>query len=78
MDNQIDRFIPGGPGALDPDVNLALRALAGWPMQTAAMRAHRERDRVVTIHRDAAGNVIGSTETVYEREVEDINQTWGK
>lgn len=65
-------------GGFDPQITLALRELAGWPVQAASIRAHRERERYVTIQRDQAGNVIGSIETIFEREVEDINQAWGK
>jgi hypothetical protein len=63
---------------LDPDVNLALRELAGWPLHTAQHDIRRERHRTVTVQRDHLGRVVGSVEQIEEHEHESYTEGWGR
>lgn len=66
------------PEPLDDDVNLALRELAGWPLQTREHSGSRSRHRTVVTQRDALGRITGSIEQIDEDEQEHYSETWGK
>ncbi|TFD14166.1 hypothetical protein E3T26_08565 [Cryobacterium sp. TMT1-21] len=78
MGKRISLFNSEEPEPLDDDVNLALRELAGWPLQTKHHGATKSRHRTLVIQRDALGRVTGSIEQLDEDEHEEYSETWGK
>jgi len=63
---------------LDPDMELALREMAGWPLQTRQQQGHRHIHRTTLIYRDALGNVTHSVEQIDEDGYEGYSNSWGK
>ena len=63
---------------LDPDINLALRELAGWPLHTMQRNQFRDRHHTMTIHRDQFGRIIGSVEHLEEHEHDGLTESFGK
>lgn len=53
-----------------------LRALAGESARAIHVGRHDIRARIVDIHRDAAGRVIGSTEHIEEVQFLDATGDW--
>lgn len=53
-----------------------LRSLAGQPSRSIHVGRHEVRARIVDIHRDAHGNVIGSTEHIEEVQYLDATGDW--
>lgn len=63
---------------LEPGINLALREIAGWPLETHTLNGFRSRHHSITIHRDPNGRVIGSVEHLDEDEYDQYSDNWGK
>lgn len=60
----------------DQSTTDGLRSLAGMPVRNAQVTHQVLRSRIVEIHRDAFGNVIGSTERIEETEHTDTFGSW--
>jgi hypothetical protein len=73
---QIARIITDQMASGDHATTDALRRLAGMPIRQAQQSRHASRSRVVQIHRDGLGNVIGSTELIEEHIIEDQSGSW--
>jgi hypothetical protein len=76
VSKKIARIITDQMSAGDPATTDALRSLAGMPIRQAQQSRHASRSRVVQIHRDGLGNVIGSTELIEEHLIEDQSSSW--
>ncbi len=78
MRKLIELFKRTEPEPLDPDVNLALRETADWPIEQHHRGGYRQRSRTTTVQRDAQGRVVNFIETTNEDEFEDYSDHWGK
>lgn len=73
MASDLDRWAASSDGKAGDDL---LRDLAAYPMRAVHMSKHRVRSRIVEIHRDHLGRVLGSTERIEESEYEDLDGNW--
>jgi len=78
MGKVIDFFFKKDKPQLEDGFSLALREIAGWPLESHLRQGHRSRHHNVTIHRDSMGRVIGSVETFDEDEYDQYSDQWGK
>lgn len=64
----------------DPDDNRPgldlLRSLAGYPVRSVRLSARQVNSRIVEVHRDALGRVLGSTERLEETQLTDLDGHW--
>ena len=78
MGKIVSLFKKPSPVPLDDDTNLALRELAGWPLQTRQRSVTKHRHRTIVVQRDALGRITGSVEQIDEDAYEQYSETWGK
>ncbi len=64
-----------GPDANAPGLDL-LRELAAYPHRAVQLSRRQIRSRVVLFDRDAAGNILRSTERIEESEFTDLDGQW--
>ncbi len=53
-----------------------LRSLAGYPVRSVRLSRHQLISRIVEVHRDALGRVLGSTERFEESQFTDLDGHW--
>ena len=67
-------------GDTDPDENRPgldfLRSLAGYSARSVHLSKHLVTSRIVEVHRDPLGRVLGSTERFEESQFTDLDGHW--
>jgi hypothetical protein len=74
---KLARQIAKNGGDEAPELDM-LRALAGCPLRSAHVGAHRVRQRSLQIQRDQFGNIVGTIERIEETEFLDYEANWQK